>query len=120
MGTKIVTPYFSMVLGEVQSDVPGRFPNGVLTPPGLPARAVSWPLPYPRQLQLLEGSLGTDHTAPLERLQLVIDDPITRMPHLPQQHLPAAPRTPQRIMPRTGQHAIAIGLLHHDAIRPLN
>src|SRR6266568_9446678 len=56
----------------------------------------------------------------LDRLQLVIDDTVTRMPHLPQHHLPAATPTTQRITPRTGQHALAIGLLRHDAIGPLD
>ena len=41
----------------------GRTLHCLLTPPGLPARAVSWTLLHPRPLQLLEGSLGTDHTA---------------------------------------------------------
>src|SRR5215470_14077618 len=40
-----------------------RFPNGVLTLPGLPARAVSGPLSHPRPLQRLGGFLGMDHTA---------------------------------------------------------
>src|SRR4029450_6411889 len=40
-----------------------RFPNGVLTPPGLPVRAVSGPLSHPRPLQRLGGFLGMDHTA---------------------------------------------------------
>src|SRR5262249_16509989 len=42
------------------------------------------------------------------------------MPHLPKQHLPTTTRTPQRITPRTGQHAITVGLLRHDTIRPLD
>src|SRR5215831_8831930 len=57
---------------------------------------------------------------PLDRLHLVIDESITRMPHLPEHPLPAAPPTRQRIMPRTGQHALAIGLLRHDATNPAN
>ncbi len=40
-----------------------RFPNGVLTPPGLPAPAVSGALSHPRPLQRLGGFLGMDHTA---------------------------------------------------------
>src|SRR5262245_1934519 len=56
----------------------------------------------------------------LDRLQLVMDDAVTRMPHLPEQHLTAATRTPQRITSRTGPHAITIGLRRHDAIRPLD
>ena len=39
---------------------------------------------------------------------------------MPEQPLPAAPPTPQRIMPRTGQHALAIGLLGHEARGPRN
>ena len=57
---------------------------------------------------------------PLNHLQLVIDHAVTRMPHLPEQHLPAAPRTSQRITPRTRQHALTIGLVHDDAIRALD
>jgi hypothetical protein len=56
----------------------------------------------------------------LDRLHLVIDHAVTRMPHLPQQHLPAATRTLQRITPCTGPHALTIGLLRHDAIRALD
>ena len=40
-----------------------RFPNGVLTLPGLPTLAVSGPLSHPRPLQRLRGFLGMDHTA---------------------------------------------------------
>src|SRR5215470_7684556 len=57
---------------------------------------------------------------PLDRLHLVIDDAGTRMPHLPQPHLPATPRTTERITTRTGQHASAVGLLHHNTIRPFD
>src|SRR5467141_1886342 len=56
----------------------------------------------------------------LDRLQLVIDHAVTWVPHLPEQHLPAATCTPQRITPCTGQHALTIGLLRRDAIRPLD
>ena len=59
-------------------------------------------------------------TPTLDRLHLVIDDTITRMPYLPKHHLPAATRTPQRITTRTGQHAITVGLLRRNAIRPLD
>src|SRR4029450_1346095 len=45
------------------SDVPDASPTASSPPPGLPVLAVSWPLPQPHPLQLLEGSLGTDHTA---------------------------------------------------------
>lgn len=48
-----------------------------------PARSRSWGAP----------SAGTI-PPPLDRLHLVIDDAVTRMPHLPQQHLPAATPTP--------------------------
>src|SRR5216684_2950124 len=72
-----------------------------------PVRSSSWGAPSARTIP-----------PTLDRLQLVIDDTITRMPHLPKHHLPAATRTPQRITPRTGQHAIAIGLLRHDTIGP--
>src|SRR5712691_2797204 len=56
----------------------------------------------------------------LERRQLVIDHAVTWVPHLPEQPLPAATCTPQRIPPCTGQHALTRGLLRHDAIRPLD
>src|SRR5258708_36885865 len=42
---------------------------------------------------------------------------VTRSTHTP---LPATPRTTERITPRTGQHASAVGLLRHDTIRPLD
>src|SRR5262245_62021596 len=42
------------------------------------------------------------------------------MPHFPEHHLPATPRTPERITTRTGQHALTVGLLRHDAIGPLD
>src|SRR5919199_5867323 len=47
---------------------------------------------------------------PLDRLHLVIDHAVTRMPHLPEHHLPAAMHTTQRITPRTGQHALTVAL----------
>src|SRR5216684_5270002 len=74
-----------------------------------PVRSSSWGAPSARTI-----------TPTLDRLQLVIDDTITRMPHLPEHHLPVATRTPQRITPRTGQHTIAGGLLRHNAIGPLD
>src|SRR2546425_8729064 len=88
-------------------DVPDTFPTASSHPQvcqrelchGLcpsPVRSSSWGAPSARTI-----------TPTLDRLQLVIDDTITRMPHLPKHHLPAATRTPQRITPRTDQHAIA-------------
>src|SRR6516165_9165413 len=59
-------------------------------------------------------------TSPLDRIQFVIDHTVTWMPHLPEHHLPATPRTPERITTRTGQHASAVGLLHRDTIRPFD
>src|SRR5712691_9237569 len=56
----------------------------------------------------------------LDRLQLVIDHAVTWVPHQPEQHLPAATGTPQRIPPCTGQHALTIGLPPRTAIRPLD
>src|SRR5215510_795838 len=53
-------------------------------------RASSWRAPSARTIP-----------PPLDPLQLVIDDAVTRMPHRPQYHLPAATHTPQRITPRT-------------------
>src|SRR4030095_597145 len=59
-------------------------------------------------------------TPSLDLAQFVIDHAVTWVPHLPEQHLPAATCTPQRIPPCTGQHALTVGLLRHDAIRPLD
>ena len=54
-------------------------------------------------------------TPSLDLAQFVIDHAVTRGPHLPQDHLPATPSTPQRITPRTGEPTIAGG---HPAARP--
>ena len=56
-------------------------------------------------------------TPSLDLAQFVIDHAVTRVPHLPQDHLPATPSTPQRITPRTGEHTLAVGP-RRDAIRP--
>src|SRR6266478_8250589 len=56
-------------------------------------------------------------TPSLDLAQFVIDHAVTRVPHLPQDHLPATPSTPQRITPRTGEHTSAVGP-RRDAIRP--
>src|SRR5882724_10444536 len=56
-------------------------------------------------------------TPALDLMQFVIDHPVTRVPHLPQDHLPATPSTPQRVTPRTGEHTLAVGP-HRDTIRP--
>src|SRR5882762_6816777 len=53
-------------------------------------------------------------------MQFVVDHAVTWMPHFPEHHLPATLRTTERITPRTGQHASAVGLLRHDTIRPLD
>src|SRR6266700_2438765 len=59
-------------------------------------------------------------TSPLDLMQFVIDHAVTWMPHFPEHHLPATPRTTERITTRTGQHASAVGLLHRDTIRPFD
>src|SRR5215813_11484343 len=74
-----------------------------------PVNSSSWRAPSARTIP-----------PPLDRLQLVIDDAVTWVPHLPEQHLPATTRTPQRITPRTGQHALTVGLPRRDTIRPLD
>src|SRR5215831_5391619 len=53
-------------------------------------------------------------------MQFVIDHTVLWMPHFPEHHLPATPRTPERITTRTGQHALTGGLLRHHAIGPLD
>src|SRR5437763_1145580 len=40
-------------------------------------------------------------TSSLDRLQFVIDHTVTWMPHFPEHHLPATPRTTERITTRT-------------------
>src|SRR5262249_59792197 len=57
---------------------------------------------------------------PLAPRHLAIAPAVTRTPPSPEQHPPAATRTPQRIMPRTGQHAITVGLPRRNAICPLD
>src|SRR5882724_9634658 len=71
---------------------------------------------------LVRSSVGWDTatgtiTPSLDLAQFVIDHAVTRVPHLPQNHLPATPSTPQRITPRTGEHTLAVGP-RRDAIRP--
>jgi len=51
-------------------------------------------------------------------LHLVIDHTITRVPHLPEEHVPAAPPTAQWITPRTGEDTLTVGVPRHDTIRP--
>src|SRR5215831_10467682 len=74
-----------------------------------PVNSSSWRAPSARTIP-----------PPLDRLQLVVDHAVTRMPHLPEQHLPAAMHTTQRITPRTGQHALTVALPRRDMIRPLD
>src|SRR4029434_3920939 len=52
-------------------------------------------------------------------LQFVIDHAITWVPHLPEDHVPAATPTAQRITPRTGEDTLTVGVSHRDTIRPL-
>src|SRR5882762_8893356 len=68
------------------------------------------------------GGAPSARTIPptLDRLQLVMDYAVTWVPHLPEQHLPAATRTSQWITARTGQHALPVGLPRRDTIRPLD
>src|SRR6266699_917425 len=67
------------------------------------------------------GNIAAETTTPsLDLTQFVIDHAVTWMPHFPEHHLPATPRTTERITPRTGKHASAVGLLCRDTIRPLD
>src|SRR5216683_4609965 len=59
-------------------------------------------------------------TPTLDLMQFVIDHAVSWVPHLPEHHLPTTTSTTERITPRTGQHAITVGLLRRDAIRPLD
>ncbi len=53
-------------------------------------------------------------------LQLVIDHAITRVPHLPEDHVPSTTHTAQRITPRTGEDTLTVGLPRRDTIRPFD
>src|SRR6266446_662293 len=77
-------------------------------------------VPIPVRSSVWRDTAAGTITPTLDLMQFVIDHAVTWVPHLPKHHLPATPRTTERITPRTGQHAITVSLLRHDAIRSLD
>src|SRR6266436_6602 len=77
-------------------------------------------VPIPVRSSVWRDTAAGTITPTLDLMQFVIDHAVTWVPHLPKHHLPATPRTTERITPRTGPHAITVSLLRHDAIRSLD
>src|SRR5215813_8327741 len=78
------------------------------------------PVPIPVRFSVWGDTAAGSITPTLDLMQFVVDHAVTWVPHLPEHHLPATPRTTERITPRTGQHAITVGLPRRNAIRPLD
>src|SRR5712691_11050390 len=101
-------------------DVPNASPTAS-SPPQVCQRELCHGLfPIPVSSSSWGDTAAGTITPPLDLMQFVIDHAVPWVPHLPEHHLPATPRTPERITPRTGQHALTVGLLRHDAIGPLD
>src|SRR6266851_5049140 len=100
--------------------VPGSLPTSPANPQSCQRELYHGLFPIPVRSRVWRETAAGTITPTLDLIQFVIDHAVTWVPHLPAHHLPATTRTTEWLTPRTGKHAITGGLLHRDAIRPLD